>query len=30
MITLKDSVEIKTTPERIFECFVHLDKNSFF
>jgi len=29
MITLKDSLEIKTTPEKIFEWFAHLDKNSF-
>ena len=27
MITLKDTMEIKATPERIFECFVHLEEN---
>ena len=27
MITLKDSIEIKTTPERIFDWFVHFEEN---
>ena len=27
MITLKDSVEIKTTPEKIFEWIINLDKH---
>lgn len=27
MITLKDSIEIKTTPEKIFEFFVHFEEN---
>ena len=27
MITLKDSIEIKTTPEKIFKFFVHFEEN---
>ena len=27
MITLRDTIEIKTSPEKIFEWFAHLDKN---
>lgn len=27
MITLKDSIEIKTTPEKIFDFFVHFEEN---
>lgn len=27
MITLKDSIEIKTTPEKIFEWFLHFEEN---
>ena len=27
MITLKDTIEIKTTPEKIFEWVAHLDEN---
>jgi len=27
MITLTDSIEIKTTPEKIFDWFVHFEKN---
>jgi hypothetical protein len=27
MITLRDTVEIKTSPEKIFQWFAHLDKN---
>jgi len=27
MITLRDSVEIRTTPEKVFEWFMHFDEN---
>jgi len=27
MITLRDSIEIKTTPEKIFDFFVHFEEN---
>ena len=27
MITLRDTIEIETSPEQIFEWFAHLDKN---
>ena len=27
MITLRDTIEIKTSPEKIFQWFTHLDKN---
>lgn len=27
MITSRDTIEIKTSPEKIFEWFAHLDKN---
>ena len=27
MITLRDTIQIKASPEKIFEVFTHLDKN---